>query len=127
MSKHSYLAVFRSCKEGGYWVEFPDWNDGPICGATDGRDEEEAIFMATDLLNLMCWECEHSNLKFPEKKEFVLDKNETAKHIFTQCIFADTEKYDITMQRIQKGKYRFRQIRKAREMIRILKRKNRSS
>lgn len=121
MSKHSYLAIFRECKEGGYWAEFPDWKNGPIFGATDGKDKEEAMWMATDLLNLMCWEVEHSKtMQFPEKKasfETVMEKE--SGQFFMLYILADTEKYDIIMEMVKNKRYRLCQIRKARKLKKI--------
>ena len=71
---YTYSAIFIPDPDSnGYVVEFPDWDDTPICGATDGRTEEEAEWMAQDLLGLFCEEMIRMKLPLPKKHVITKD------------------------------------------------------
>ena len=71
---YTYPAMFISDPEyGGYTVEFPDWEEAPIQGVTQGRTEEEAEWMAQDLLGLFCEEMIRMKLSLSEKHVITKD------------------------------------------------------
>lgn len=115
MAKYVYPAVFTeekrcsNCK-GGYTVTFPDW-EGFICAATCGSSLEEAKYMATDLLNIMCVEIEND----PDKGAPTPFKwCKYHRDVPTIPIEADTDYYlNVVMHKIKIGRYRRKQIWKA--------------
>lgn len=108
MSKYTYPAVFHK-EEEGYWVEFPDWKSFYV-GGTFGVGYKEALYMAEDLLGLMCYYQEKDNLPFPAPCEPVQLKDNCS----IVYINADTEEYGKLMKQAKRVK-RFRTLYNARK------------
>ena len=62
MDNYIYTAVFAPCKEGGYFITFPDL-PGIV---TEGDTIEEAYLMARDALELHLWGMGDDNDVIPE-------------------------------------------------------------
>lgn len=113
---YTYPAMFIADPEyGGYTVEFPDWEEAPIQGVTQGRTEEEAEWMAKDLLGLFCEEMERKKFKVPH---FYTTPKTCAPGTFIKDITVDMDWYNgrakpyrwrllykVWTQKIKRGKY----------------------
>ena len=107
MAKYKYPCIFHKDKETkGWWAEFPDWHN-TIFGVTDGQTWQQVLFMADDLLNLMCLDLEEEGREFPvpdsyDKAKFPLEGKDVIRYIT-----ADTDKYRIAIKQFKRvGRYR---------------------
>ena len=85
--RYNYPAIFEQDKKGNYLVEFPDLEG---C-YTDGKDLNEALDNARDVLNLMLWNMEENKETIP--KASVPNKIKIPKTKFITIISADTLAY----------------------------------
>ena len=107
MPKYSYPCVFTYDKEYHGWTAmFPDWQEF-VVGSTCGRTWRQAVFMAHDLLGLMCMDREDDGklLPLPSPKN-------TVSNGIVRMIDADSNAYRDMMQTIHKRKspYRYRMV-----------------
>ena len=119
MAKYKYPCVFTYDKEyGGWTAEFPDWQER-VVGCTCGNNWQHVKYMAEDLLNLMCMDCEDDKLPLPKVsnlEESVSDKGRKC----VRYVEADTNKYRKEVQQYQRVG-RFRMAEKARERYKYCK------
>ena len=88
MPKYEYPCYFiRDEEYGGWTAEFPDWQ-GQVVGCTCGKSWQQVLYMAEDLLNLMCMDCEDDKIPFP-----AIQKRDFPAGIVVRMISADTDKY----------------------------------
>lgn len=109
--KYTYRCVFTYDENEKVWfASFPDW-DGHIVGCTYGKTWRQALYMADDLLNLMCfhYEMEHRNMPVYGEGHLPCGK------FYIKDITADTKAYEKIIKRAQAGRLRFRMGEKARE------------
>lgn len=88
MPKYTYPCFFTRDEEyGGWTAEFPDWQ-GKVVGCTCGKSWQQVLYMADDLLNLMCMDCEDDNESFPSVVE-----HDVPEGTIIRLVSADTDKY----------------------------------
>ena len=88
MPKYTYPCFFTRDEEyGGWTAEFPDWQ-GKVVGCTCGKSWQQVLYMADDLLNLMCMDCEDDNESFPSVVEHNVPEG-----TIIRLVSADTDKY----------------------------------
>lgn len=56
-----YSAIFEHCEEGGYYIEFPDF-EGCF---TDGEDLQQALYMARERLEIELFDYEEEGKNVP--------------------------------------------------------------
>ena len=117
MAKYQYPAIFHFDKECGYWVEFPDWEKVNIGATTDGKHYAQALYMAEDLLGMLCYYQELDRLPFPEASscEAYAERIRGNIHDFIQLIDADTKVYAKEMEHVKKERRRWHTLEKARD------------
>lgn len=83
MGKHAYIAIFAKEDNGLYSVTFPDLPSA----ITQGDDITEALFMASDVLNLVITNAEQNGepLPLPTKYETIKhEKNELLQYVICE-------------------------------------------
>ncbi|MCL1998772.1 MAG: type II toxin-antitoxin system HicB family antitoxin [Turicibacter sp.] len=88
MAKYTYPAIFRP-ENSGYFIFFPDINDG----ATSGETLSECIEMATDWLSGALYMRERNSVQIPNATE-ISDLEHKEGDIIT-LILGDTEMYGV--------------------------------
>ncbi|MDR0928420.1 MAG: type II toxin-antitoxin system HicB family antitoxin [Oscillospiraceae bacterium] len=86
--KHSFAATFTPNELDGYSVQFPDI---PSCH-TDGKDIDDAVLMAQDVLCLMLYDMEDRGEVIPNPT-MPWDVHAAGKGEFTSVITVDTDDY----------------------------------
>ena len=110
MAKYKYPCAFWYDKNDKCWyAEFPDWQED-VVGCTYGKTWHQVLYMADDLLNLMCYGHEEDKKKFP-----VAHKYKSTKERYYKDVEADTDKYRKVIAFANNRHYRFRMAEKARE------------
>ncbi len=114
--QYKFPCVFVKCKDRYsdkpkrerevYTAQFPDW-EKTMTAMTDGHTWAEVMYMATDLINLMCCYHEDEHKPIPEqkfsKKDIETKRKEPNTYIF--YVKADTEKYRELVEKINKSKH----------------------
>lgn len=95
--KYIFPAVFTPAEEGGYLVNFPDITDHTSYACmTEGDTLEEALDMASDVLNLTLWSMEEDGATVPRAS--AMQEMKAPEGGFVNLISANTkayrEKYD---------------------------------
>ena len=95
--KYIFPAVFTPAEEGGYLVNFPDITDHTSYACmTEGNTLEEALDMASDVLNLTLWSMEEDGAPLPRAS--AMQEMKAPEGGFVNLISANTkayrEKYD---------------------------------
>lgn len=95
--KYIFPAVFTPAEEGGYLVNFPDITDHTSYACmTEGDMLEEALDMASDVLNLTLWSMEEDGAPVPRAS--AIQEMKAPEGGFVNLISANTrayrEKYD---------------------------------
>ena len=95
--KYIFPAVFTPAEEGGYLVNFPDITDHTSYACmTEGDTLEEALDMASDVLNLTLWSMEEDGAPVPRAS--AMQEMKAPEGGFVNLISANTkayrEKYD---------------------------------
>lgn len=98
--KFKYPCAFNWIKKEKIWIaEFPDWMD-TINALTYGKSWGQVMYMANDLLNMICLITEEDNLPFPKPCS-------TSWVGVVHMIDADTEKYAKAVEQYKRvGRYR---------------------
>ncbi|MCL2060998.1 MAG: type II toxin-antitoxin system HicB family antitoxin [Firmicutes bacterium] len=93
MAKYVYPAIFTKEATGGYSVGFPDFGDDCKYGcSTQGKDLNDALFMANDALCLTLYDMEESGEVIPKSSDISLIKTDKAGD-FVSLVSCDTEYY----------------------------------
>lgn len=88
MAKYAYPAIFRGEEQGGYYIEFPDFD---AC-FTQGEDVLDGLEMAEDVLCLTLYDMEQDGEKPPkasEPKDIKVDEQS-----FVTLVGCDTVDYE---------------------------------
>ena len=105
--KYKYPCIFTKEKEGGYNACFPDW-EKEFGGYTCGDNWPHVIYMANDLLGLMCYYTEKDKNPFPPA---TAEKDLSG---IVRIIEADTEEYGKFFDKKHRHGLRWRLSEKAR-------------
>lgn len=90
--KYIFPAVFTPAEEGGYLVNFPDIMDHTSYACmTEGNTLEEALDMASDVLNLTLWSMEEDGAPVPRAS--AMQEMKAPEGGFVNLISADTQAY----------------------------------
>lgn len=90
--KYIFPAVFTPAEEGGYLVNFPDITDHTSYACmTEGNTLEEALDMASDVLNLTLWSMEEDGAPVPRAR--AMQEMKAPEGGFVNLISADTQAY----------------------------------
>ena len=90
MAKYAYLAIFHREEEGGFYIEFPDFD---AC-FTQGEDVPDGLEMAEDVLCLTLYDMEQNGEKPPtasDQKDIKVDEKSFV--TLVGCDTVDYEKY----------------------------------
>lgn len=107
MAVYSYPCVFMK-EEKGYSACFPDW-EKRFGGWTDGESWPQALYMAEDLLNIMCYYTEEDGVDFPEPTDI------NSLQGIVRMINANTEEYGKAVKLTRQHGFRWRLAEKARK------------
>lgn len=105
---YKFPATFLK-EENGYTVEFPNFFPY-CCASTCGRTEEEAIWMAQDLLGILCEQMEEEGWKIEP------DLSVANLGIPVKNITVDMKRYRFILKKVRQGRYRRRMTWKAWDM-----------
>lgn len=108
MAHYKYSCVFTKDKSGCWEAEFPDWVE-TMGGRTCGKNWQHILYMAQDLLNLMCLTAEEDHIPFPEPSHCPIEEGN-----IVRMVEADTVEYAKAVALYAKVG-RFRMAERARE------------
>lgn len=107
MAEYSYPCVFLK-EDKGWSACFPDWEER-FGGWTCGDTWPQVMYMADDLLNLMCYYTKEDGIDFPEPTDI------STLNGIVRMIKANTEEYGKLLKKVRKHGFRWRMAENARK------------